>query len=110
MLRRKATDEADERLEALCREFISALSKLARESVGEYKEVRSMALNRIVRESYDRSNFVEWMEAEKEHGKGRAKLIAGIHKRLAKEFIEKVETLSEDVEELRNEVDFHSHD
>lgn len=109
MLRKKAQEETDERLEALCQEFINALSKLSNASSAEYKEVRSMALNRVVRDSYNRSHFVEWMELEAKNGKGRDKTIAGIHKRLAKEFIAKVDKLGEDVDELRDDIAYHEH-
>lgn len=104
MLRARATEEADSRIKQLCRAFTDAVSELAQESSGICADdVRSMALNALL-VGRARVHFVQWMELEAGSGKGKALLIEGIHQRLAKEFVEKVDHLAEEVDELRGDL------
>jgi hypothetical protein len=109
MLRKKAAKQLDEELGAAVDAFVSALNAMHRKGYAEYREVRSMALNLLLKESFTRTNFGAWMDSEKETGKVRTKAIDSIHRHLAQEFLKKLDKVGEDVEELRNEVDYHSH-
>jgi len=110
VLRKKAEKELDAGIQEAVGAFTSALVRMSDKSRVKYSDVRSMALNLLLKESWTRKHFVGEMDEEAEHGKGRANAISGIHERLAREFIAKLDGLSEEVEELRDSVAWHDHD
>lgn len=110
MLRKKAEKLLDNRLSEAVGECRRAIGSMWEgQSYDDNRTARSMVLNLLLQDSHERAHFLEWMDAEKEHGKGRAKAIDSIHRKLATEFLDKLDRLGEEVEELRSEVDFHSH-
>lgn len=110
LLRNNATKELDCSIAIAAGAFRSAVVDLwAQQGYSDIRDARSMVLNAIFNDPYEREHLKEWMDAESTEGAGRAKAIATIHARLAKELLEKVERLGNEVDELRNEVDYHDH-
>lgn len=109
MLRKKAEAHLDAKLKGAVDAFTSALNEMYRKRYADYRDLRSMALNLLMHDKYERSHFMEWMNVEAGSGKERAKAIANIHRQLAKEFIAKVDKLGEEVDALRDDVAYHEH-
>jgi hypothetical protein len=109
MLRKKAEKQLDSEINEAVLGFSGAIGRMWNKGYAEQGELLSMALNQLLKEPWVRKHFHGEMAKEEEHGKGRATAISNIHRKLAKEFLDKLDKLGEDVEELRSEVDFHSH-
>jgi predicted translin family RNA/ssDNA-binding protein len=110
MLRKKAEGMLDKRLAEAVGELRRAIGSVWEgQDYNDAISARSMVLNLFLQEPYERANFVALMEEEARHGKCRTKAIDAIHRHLASAFLKKLDKLGEDVEELRNEVEWHDH-
>ena len=110
MLRKKAEKQLDASIAEAVGAFRRAVGDLWQgKGYSESRDARSMVLNAILNDPYEREHFVACMDEEAADGRGRRKAIESIHRHLAEEFLKKLDKLGEDVEELRDEVDFHSH-
>ena len=106
MLRQQAEAEAERRLGEAVSAFADALQWLANHSEATFFDVRTVALNRLLKRSQEQMGpkLIERATDERENGVVWRWIVEGIHARLAEALIADVKRLGEEIDALRGDV------
>lgn len=110
ILAKKAENEMAERIGAANKAFSELVSATKRDYPRvDYHQVVAMLLNEILTDSYRRDRVQSDMEKDRESPKTKKLITNAIQQRLANDLLERLDTIGDDVEELRNDLNWHGH-